>query len=147
MSSAARDSAILLPCLLLRDTKGTASHGEASGAACTRWIFPEPANSRRSTNVCLRDPVSTAKSREDRPGLPAAPGVLWPLPLGRFGLLPFRFQFCPFARMHWICRIYGIIRFMHDTATVCMQVFASTFGSGQSSSITENFFASSNVEI
>src|SRR3979490_2614065 len=122
MSAAARAIPILLSMSICwRDTKGTASARRGKAPPCTRWIFPELANSRRSRRIVSSETLYRLlrSAARTRPSLPSSSRMywwrssfraIWPASVSGFIL-------SIFARIHLGMHVYTcIIRFMHDTA-------------------------------
>src|SRR6202158_1895992 len=75
MSAAARAIPILLSMSICwRDTKGTASARRGRAPPCTRWIFPELANSRRSRRIVSSETLYRLlrSAARTRPSLPSS---------------------------------------------------------------------------
>src|SRR5258707_9492957 len=111
MSAATRAIPILLSmsiCWL--DTKGTASARRGRAPPCTRWIFPEFANSRRSRRIVssetlYRLPRSAARTR---PSLPSSSRMYW-----------WRSSF----RAIWPASASGfILSILHESTWVCTYI-------------------------
>src|SRR5271155_3923814 len=104
-----------------RDTKGTASARRGRAPPCTRWIFPELANSRRSRRIVSSETLYRLlrSAARTRPSLPSSSRMYWwrssfraIWPASASGSIV-----AHFARMHLVMHVYTcIIRFMHDTA-------------------------------
>src|SRR6267154_6700930 len=80
MSAAARAIPILLSMSICwRDTKGTASARRGSAPPCTRWIFPESANSRRSRRIVSSETLYRLlrSAARTRPSLPSSSRMYW----------------------------------------------------------------------
>src|SRR6266853_1709335 len=121
MSAAARAIPILLSMSICwRDTKGTASARRGRAPPCTRWIFPELANSRRSRRIVSSETLYRLLRSAARtlPSLPSSSRMYWwrssfraIWPASASGFI------VPFARVYFVMHVYTcIIRFMHDTA-------------------------------
>src|ERR1700732_1052700 len=80
MSAAARAIPILLSMSICwRDTKGTASARRGRAPPCTRWIFPELANSRRSRRIVSSETLYRLlrSAARTRPSLPSSSRMYW----------------------------------------------------------------------
>src|SRR3984885_11198756 len=121
MLAAARAIPILLSMSICwRDTKGTASARRGRAPPCTRWIFPELANSRRSRRIVSSETLYRLlrSAARTRPSLPSSSRMywwrssfraIWPASASGFILA--------IARIHLVMHVYTcIIRLMHDTA-------------------------------
>src|SRR4029077_1200392 len=121
MAAAARAIPILLSMSICwRDTKGTASARRGRAPPCTRWIFPELANSRRSRRIVSSETRYRLlrSAARTRPSLPSSSRMywwrssfraIWPASASGFIL--------HFARIHLVVHVYAcIILFVHDTA-------------------------------
>src|SRR6202041_572941 len=146
MSAAARAIPILLSMSICwRDTKGTASARRDRAPPCTRWIFPELANSRRSRRIVSSETLYRllSSAARTRPSLPSSSRMywwrsslraIWPASASGF-ILPI----C--ARMHLVMHVYTrIIVFMHDTAKL-----SATQGLSQKRSVRAVVFDYGNV--
>src|SRR5437879_3377372 len=122
MSAAARAIPILLSMSICwRDTKGTASARRGRAPPCTRWIFPELANSRRSRRIVSSETLYRLlrSAARTRPSLPSSSRMYWwrssfraIWPASASGFIS-----AYFARIHLVMHVYTRnIRFMHDTA-------------------------------
>src|ERR1700757_3407690 len=62
-----------------RDTKGTASARRGRAPPCTRWIFPELANSRRSRRIVSSETLYRLlrSAARTRPSLPSSSRMYW----------------------------------------------------------------------
>src|SRR3984957_8990737 len=121
MSAAARAIPILLSMSICwRDTNGTASARRGRAPPCTRRIFPELANSRRSRRIVSSETLYRLlrSAARTRPSLPSSSRMYWwrssfraIWPASASGFI------VPLARIHFIMHVYAcIIRFMHGTA-------------------------------
>src|SRR5438128_9539438 len=121
MSAAARAIPILLSMSICwRDTKGTASARRGRAPPCTRWIFPELANSRRSRRIVSSETLYRLlrSAARTRPSLPSSSRMYWwrssfraIWPASASGFI------VPIARVYLVMHVYTcIILFMHDTA-------------------------------
>src|SRR5580693_1416330 len=121
MSAAARAIPILLSMSTCwRDTKGTPSARRGRAPPCTRWIFPELANSRRSRRIVSSETLYRLlrSAARTRPSLPSNSRMywwrsslraIWPASASGFIL--------SIARIYFFMHVYTcIVVFVHDTA-------------------------------
>src|SRR3984885_7071628 len=122
MSAAARAIPILLSrSICWRDTKGTASARRGRAPPCTRWIFPELANSRKSRRIVSSETLYRLlrSAARTRPSLPSSSRMYWwrssfkaIWPASGSG----RFILHLLARIHLSMHVCTrILRFMHGT--------------------------------
>src|ERR1700723_2073354 len=120
MAAAARAIPILLSrSICCRDTKGTAWARRGRAPPCTRWIFPELANSRRSRRIVSSETRYRLlrSAARTRPSLPSSSRMYWwrssfsaVWPASGSG-------FIAIARMYFLLHVCAcIILFMHDNA-------------------------------
>src|SRR5271169_6516379 len=80
MAAAVRAIPVLLSISICwRETKGTASARRGRAPPCTRWIFPERANSRRSRRIVSSDTLYRllSSAARTRPSLPSSSRMCW----------------------------------------------------------------------